>query len=412
MTFDIKTNYTNILLKTEDNSKDLLHKFKSTVNDPDIGFFNFSSIPDISSNSKKLAKKFSHKKMLVHVGIGGSSLGPEMLINTLGIEKGKKIQFLNNIDSDYLKKQMESWQIDEIFFFVVSKSGGTSETLASLSIIVQWLDSKGISKENYNQFLVFCTDPHKGELRKISDDLDIPCLEVPSNIGGRFSVFTDVGMFPAFWAGINFDGVLLGAESIKKELLTEDMTSNLLVKVGKFLESEKMLYKNITVLMPYSSLLKDFTAWWVQLWAESLGKEGKGLTPVMAYGATDQHSQVQLFMEGPDDKVLFFINLKNRINDFELKSSLDYPNFKMLSNITLNELLYAEYYGTVKALHDTGKSFINLEIDALNEQSLGKLILFFESLTVFMGLIFNIDPFNQPGVEMGKKNALDWLSKK
>lgn len=411
MTFNINS-YRNISIKKSYDLNGIFKNFKSTVENPDIGFFRFSSIPHITNNSKILANKYSHKKMLVHVGIGGSSLGPEMLINTLGIRNGKKIQFLNNIDSDYLKRQMDSWELDEVFFFIVSKSGGTAETLASLSIIVQWLESHGIPKDKYNQFLIFCTDPQKGELRKIANDLNIDCLEVPPNIGGRFSVFTDVGMFPAFWVGIDFDKILDGAERIKEEILSEDLEKNPLIKVGTFIENEKCLFKNITVLMPYSSLLKDFTAWWVQLWAESLGKEGKGLTPVMAYGATDQHSQVQLFMEGPDDKVLFFINLKNKTYDFELKSSLDYPNLNMLSNNTLNELLYAEYFGTIKALQDKGKPIVTLEIDSLNEQSLGALILFFESLTVFMGLAFNIDPFNQPGVEMGKKYALDWLSNK
>src|SRR5690606_36980377 len=150
-------------------------------------------------------------------------------------------------------------------------------------------------------------------------------------------------------------------------------------------------------------------AWFVQLWAESLGKEGKGLTPVPAYGATDQHSQMQLFMEGPVDKVLLLIEVEKFHNDFPLKNSLQGESFKNLSPFKLSELMKAECEGTLKALEENGRHVVHLKIPSLQEEFLGQLILFAECLTVMVGELLKVDPFNQPGVEAGKKYANEWL---
>jgi glucose-6-phosphate isomerase len=163
--------------------------------------------------------------------------------------------------------------------------------------------------------------------------------------------------------------------------------------------------------MPYSSLLKDFSSWFVQLWAESLGKDGKGLTPIPAYGATDQHSQMQLFMEGPQDKILFIIEVKNHQTDYSLKNNLAAESFKNLSSFTLSDLMKAELEGTLTALSENDRHVVQLSISKLNEESLGQLILFVECLTVIIGELLLVNPFNQPGVEAGKKYANEWLKK-
>jgi glucose-6-phosphate isomerase len=389
-----------------------LEMFQRCIQRADIGFFAHTADKSAATLSKTTARRFAHKKLLVHVGIGGSSLGPEMLLSALGVSAGKEVQFVNNIDADMLARQMKSWSVPDTFFYIVSKSGGTAETMAALSIILHWLSQHGVSEAQWKEYIVICTDPQKGDLRQFGRDHQLAALEVPSNIGGRFSVLSDVGLFPAAWAGVNVDQLLQGAEQAKAMLLNAQPEQNLLTLTTHWLETQHQLGRTLTVLMPYSSLLKDFTAWWVQLWAESLGKDGKGLTPVMAYGATDQHSQMQLFMQGPADKAMLMLGVEEAGLDFSLKNSSPLTSLKTLALFSLKQLMEAEYAGTLKALAEAKRPYLDLRIKRLNAESLGELILFFESLTALVGIRLGVDPFNQPGVEAGKKYAHDWLSHK
>lgn len=388
---------------------ELLEKFSHTIARNDVGFFRHSGLQAVGEKAVAVAKQFAHKQHLVHVGIGGSSLGPEMLVSALGVAPGKSVDFINNIDTDMLVRQMRRWDVTKSFFYVVSKSGNTAETLAALSIITNWLAEQKVPASQWKNSIVVCTDPEKGDLRKFARDHDLFALDVPPAIGGRYSVLTDVGLFTAAWAGHSVEELLRGAENIKSVLLEQDPNKNLLTQMAHWLEEQRRNGKTLTVLMPYSSLLKDFTAWWVQLWAESLGKEHKGLTPVMAYGATDQHSQMQLFMQGPQDKAMILIGIEEATGRLPLSNSLNYSNLQALSPFSLEQLMKAEYMGTLKALQEEGRALVDLRLPRFNAESLGQLILFFEALTVAMGHTLGIDPFNQPGVEAGKKYAHDWL---
>ena len=388
-----------------------LQRFRQTVERADIGFFRHSASPEAATQALASARRFGHKKLLVHVGIGGSSLGPEMLLSALGVEAGKDVQFLNNIDPDMLARQQKCWRLPDTFFFIVSKSGATAETLAALAIITNWLEKNGAPASHWKEHLVICTDPHKGDLRQFAQAHQLSCLEVPPAVGGRFSVLTDVGLFPAAWAGADVQQLLQGAEALKPFLLEASAEKNLLTSVAHWLEQQRQAGRTLTVLMPYSSLLKDFTAWWVQLWAESLGKEGKGLTPVMAYGATDQHSQMQLFMQGPHDKAMLLLRPQTPAHDFPLRSQQPQAGLKALAPFTLGQLMEAEHSGTLVALEEAGRPLLDLRVEAIDARTLGQLILFFESLTAVVGLRLGIDPFNQPGVEAGKKYAQDWLGR-
>lgn len=390
--------------------EETLKKFQSTINRTDIGFFHHTKDKSVATLAKTTARKFNHKKMLVHVGIGGSSLGPEMLVSALGIAAGKSVMFLNNIDSDMIARQQKSWIKDETFFYVVSKSGGTAETLAALTIIIDWLTKNGCKPDQWKEHIVLCTDPQKGDLRQLAREYHLDCLDVPIQIGGRYSVLSDVGLFTAAWCGINVDQLIVGAESIKQQLLETDPEKNILTTLTYWLYQRYLEKIELTVLMPYSSLLKDFTSWWVQLWAESLGKNNKGLTPIMAYGASDQHSQMQLFMEGPNNKAVIFIQSKKSRVHFSLDNQLKQKNFSQLNSFNLHQLMEAEYSGTLKAFLESKRAFIDLAVPEVSSENLGKLILLFESLTVATAGFLEVDPFNQPGVEAAKKNAHDWLS--
>jgi glucose-6-phosphate isomerase len=382
--------------------------YQKTLASPEIGFFGLPENRDLMNATQKVFEKFNHKKYFVHIGIGGSALGPEMLLSALGNGAGVEFVFINNIDPDDLCRKIDKINIKESLIYVVSKSGTTAETVAAMSIMVNLLSKAGIGQEQFKDYFVFCTDPEKGELRKLSKEWGVSTLDIPSNVGGRFSVLTPCGLLPSLFAGIRAQDILEGAEDLKKHLSD--------AKIGQEFFALAFWIKelhdqgiNQTVMMPYSSLLKEYSAWFVQLWAESLGKNGKGLTPIPAYGATDQHSQMQLFMEGPKDKVLMLIEVEKFHNDFPLKTDLQGESFKNLSSFKLSELMKAEFEGTLTALQENGRHVVHLKIPSLQEEYVGQLILFAECLTVMMGELLNVDPFNQPGVEAGKKYANQWL---
>ncbi len=385
-----------------------VESYQRTLASEAVGFFRLPQNRELLRATEAVHQRFQHKKFFIHIGIGGSALGPEMLLGALGNSSGVDFIFVNNIDPDDLSRKLERVDLKEALIYVVSKSGTTAETVAGMSILLNQLEKVGVRREQYKDYFVFCTDPERGELRRLARDWGITALDIPANIGGRFSVLTPVGLLPALFAGVRAQDLLEGAENIQKHL--QDPT------IGKEFYELAFWLKDLhdqgvvqTVMMPYSSLLKEYSAWFVQLWAESLGKNGKGLTPVPAYGATDQHSQMQLFMEGPRDKVLFLIEVESFETDFSLKSQVDSECFTILAPFKLSQLMKAEFEGTLMALQENGRPVVHLRIPGLRPEYLGQLILFAECLTVLVGELLQVDPFNQPGVEAGKKYANKWL---
>jgi glucose-6-phosphate isomerase len=403
-------------------SEDFLGKshthFIETINRDDIGFFHLTDDNKHLDSSKVIFEKYRDRKHFVQIGIGGSALGPQMLIDALGKNKDVTFTFLDNTDADHIFDELNKIDLKNSIFYVVSKSGGTAETMASFAICRTLLKKAGVQEEDFKNYFVFSTDPLKSDLRDLANEKGFDTLEVPSNIGGRFSVLTSVGLFPALFAGIDIDKLYAGAQDIKQELLaTKD--NDLLISASHlayaFLESD--IRVDQTILMPYSSKLKNLSHWFVQLWGESLGKfseiknKNMGLTPIPAYGATDQHSQMQLFMEGPNDKFMFLIEVENKEHDFKLDNSIGKSSSEALNGYTLNQLLSAQLHGTLKALRDRNRNVCHIKIDRNDEFNLGRMILFFESLTALMGYHLFVDPFNQPGVELGKKYAYEFLTK-
>lgn len=385
-----------------------ISSYQKTLASPDIGFFRLPEKRDLLNETEKVFNHFKTKKYFIHIGIGGSALGPEMILSALGNGSGVEFIFVNNIDPDDLCRKLDKVNIKEALIYVVSKSGTTAETVAAMSIVLNMLTEAGIKESEYKDYFVFCTDPVKGELRKLTSEWGVKTLEIPSNIGGRFSVLTPVGFLPALFAGIKAKDILEGAEDIKKHLQDPKIGASFF-ELAFWIKDLHDKGVNQTVMMPYSSLLKEYSAWFVQLWAESLGKDGKGLTPIPGYGATDQHSQMQLFMEGPKDKVMMLIEVEKFHADFNLKNSLKSEAFRNLSPFKLSDLMKAEFEGTLTALQENGRHVVHLKIPSLQEEYVGQLILFAECLTVMVGELLKVDPFNQPGVEAGKKYANQWL---
>jgi len=395
-------------LKKFDNFEDVYNNYSKTIHSPEVGFFHLPQNQELLEQTKKVYKKFQSKKYFIHIGIGGSALGPEMLIKALGGKSDVEFTFLNNIDPDDFHHRLRKVNLKECLIYVVSKSGTTAETVAAMSVMVQLLKTEGILENEFHNYFVFCTDPVKGDLRKIAKIWNIETLNIPSNIGGRYSVLTPVAFLPILFAGINADQLLEGARTIQNKLSSKTEGEDF-YSLANWIKQLHDLGVQQTVMMPYSSQLKEFSSWFVQLWAESLGKDGKGLTPIPAYGATDQHSQMQLFMEGPNDKVLFLIEVEKFTHDYPLENSVPSDSFKLLSPFTLGTLLKAEFEGTLQALSENKRHVVHFSIPQVSEASIGQLILFAECLTTLVGNMLKIDPFNQPGVEAGKKYANEWL---
>ena len=400
-----------------DERQSMWHRFEEIINGDEYGFFNLNNRKDLTLQCKETYKRFAHVENFIQVGIGGSSLGPDMLISALG-DKSCRFEFICNIDPDELFDQLSGLDFTKTLFYVVSKSGGTAETMSAFSIICNILKQNNIGQNELKDHFVFATDPVKSDLLDLGKSLGVTCLEVPTNVGGRFSVLSPVGLLPALFAGINIDKLTEGAESIKPLITNSNLENNEFIKLCDFILGQKEKGITQTVLMPYSSKLKNFSSWFVQLWAESLGKKYQGpnketlhtgLTPIASFGATDQHSQVQLFMEGPKDKLVLFVEVKNFKHDYKLENNFETPSLKMLSPYNLSSLMKAELAGTQKALEKHDRPYASLTLDKLDEKSLGSLILFTECLTAAVGISLAIDPFNQPGVEDGKKFAFEWL---
>ena len=395
-----------------------LERFKQTVASKEIGFFRLTDDEGQLQKAKAMYDKHQDKKYFVQIGIGGSALGPQTLIDALGKNRDIHFSFMDNTDSEYIQDLLDVIEPTKALFYVVSKSGGTAETLANFIIARNFLKQAGVKESEFKNHFVLCTDPSSGVLREYAQKEDYDCLDVPSDIGGRFSVFSHVGLFPALFAGIDIDELFNGANDIKSGLLEENVDSNILLQTAAHLTQ---LYNQTspcvsqTVLMPYSSKLKTLSHWFVQLWGESLGKIRKsdganvGLTPIPAYGATDQHSQMQLFMEGPSDKALMLLEVKNKATNFPLEGGLDMKPAKELAPYNLNQLIEAQINGTLQALKNNKKNVIHISIERNDARHMGAMVLFFESLTALMGQYLEVDPFNQPGVELGKKYAYEYL---
>ena len=348
-------------------SEDLTAKkvdvFKSIINNPRTQFFYTYTRSELELSSKAVFHKFKDRKTFVHIGIGGSSLGPEMLVSALGKSETKFI-FINNIDPEEIHSQLKPLHgadLKDCLFYFVSKSGGTAETMAAMAIISQLFESRGIRPSEYKNYFVFATDPVKSELLTLAREWDITTLEVPSDVGGRFSALTPVGFLPALFAGLDINQLIQGAKDAQAELLSTDGKKNELIAAAEFLYELKTKKEiSQTVFMPYSSKLRNLSFWFTQLWAESLGKKKNkrgdvinvGFTPIVAYGATDQHSQVQLFMEGPNDKAYIMVEVEKFAHDFPLHSVLSTNNLQKLSGFKLSDLMKAEMEGTIKALRE------------------------------------------------------------
>jgi len=358
--------------------------------------------------------------MLV-LGIGGSALGLSCLAKaTLKpfynmLDRGARgntprLFVCDNIDPETFSTLLSTLDPKKTFVNVISKSGGTTETMSQFAIARSWMESA--MGEGWKNNMLATTDPESGKLRTYADKHGMATFEVPPKLGGRYSVLSAVGLFPAACVGIDIEGVMEGALRMARSCENPDAERNPGYRIGAISHLLSLLKeKTVTVMMPYSDRLSLFGDWYAQLWAESLGKEGKGQTVVKSLGATDQHSQIQLFMEGPNDKVITFLGT-DAFADSGKTIDEPFPSFEYLKGRKLGDILNAERSATAQALANVSHPNMTATVDDVTPESIGELFMVYEVACAYCGALMEINPFNQPGVELGKKLTKEILQRR
>jgi glucose-6-phosphate isomerase len=352
--------------------------------------FNQKDLKDFENFSKKL-KKF--KKIIV-LGVGGSSLGAKTIS---AINFQERVEFLESIDPASVSNFFSKIKIKETFFLVISKSGETIETTCQTLILIDLLKKAKVT--NFSKQFLFITQSLDNNLAKIAKEINCEIYPHDTKIGGRYSAFSVVGMLPALLAGIDIKKVRKGAQKIIKNFLESDyIAHNCALQISLY---ERGFTND--VLMPYIDKLKNFNDWYRQLWAESLGKNNFGSTPINSMGTVDQHSQLQLYLEGPKDKFFTFVTSKNHQEDFLIK---DLKTAKTLfGGKKLSEVLAIEEFTTIEVLNKKKLPIRIIKIDKLNEETLGALMMQTILEIIIIAYSKNINPFDQPAVELRKDLA-------
>ncbi len=372
---------------------------------------------------KPIIEKFD---TFVVVGIGGSALGnlalhsalKPLFYNELPKSKrnGPKFYVLDNVDPEKIDSIFKIVDVKNTLFNIITKSGSTAETMSNFLYLKNKLTKE---TDNYRKHLIFTTDPEKGILRKLANEEKILTLPIPQNVGGRFSVFTPVGLLSAFAEGIDIEELLNGAKIMYGRFFEGKLETNPVVINAAI---HYLFYKkgvNISVMMPYSERLYLLADWYRQLWAESLGKKhtltgaiiNAGQTPIKALGAVDQHSQLQLYNEGPADKIITFLRVEKFDKDYTIPEN-NIEGAEYLGGHTFNELINIEQTATTIALSSHKKPNITITFPRIKELYVGQFIFMYELQTTVMGKLLNINPYDQPGVEAGKNATYAFFNRK
>lgn len=378
-----------------------------------------ATIQAVQDFAKKVEGQYSD---IVICGIGGSALGPICLRDAFTDAFNPhppQLHVLENIDPDFLAEAVETLELESTLFLVVSKSGGTPETLAQYMFFRTLIEGVGL---DITEHMLFITDPENSLLREIGNQDGITMFDIPPSVGGRFSVQTPVGLLPAALIGIDIVDLIAGMRDMRDSFLSTNFDQNIPLQLATVQMAMVDHGKTQNIIMPYHTKLRQFAAWSIQLIAESTGKkkavsgeqgavEHVGITPVPSLGVTDQHSQVQLFAEGPNDKLVIFINVESFNHTLDIPVIVDGPKTDFMKGKTFGDLLHAEQKATAGALTENDRPNITINIPELTPYYLGQLFMLFEGATAFLGELMEIDAFNQPGVERGKVLTREILGK-
>jgi glucose-6-phosphate isomerase len=397
--------------KAAESSKHIVEHIQKAHESGEVGFGNLP----FDENSVKAVTEFarSHaQRNLLLLGIGGSALGPAALEAALARPNAdRRLIVLDNIDPDFIHDSLQTIDPRETLVNIIAKSGVTAETMATFAVVRQWMIDALGAAEAAKRF-VATTDPARGDLLAIAQQENFPVFEIPPNVGGRFSVLTPVGTLPAALLGFDVAAIMQGARDAALQARKPFNENPALVTAFIQFVLERERSKRVLVLFPYSQSLWKFSFWFKQLWGESLGKKldrrGRdvyyGQTPTAALGVTDQHSQLQLFIEGPNDKSFLFWDVKEFRNPLTIVHPFsNFDSMGYLNGKTMAELFHSEKRATEMALTEVRRPNATVTVDRINEQTMGSLMMFSQYVTAYAGELYDINAFDQPGVEYGKK---------
>lgn len=351
---------------------------------------------------------------VVVFGTGGSSLGAECLHQLSSINTGGKkypnLHIFTNIDPYCYIGKFKKMNLEKTGFVVISKSGRTLETVMQFMTILPLL-KQNVGEQNIKNCVIFITEPKSNPMRDIANQYGIPIIDHDINLGGRYSVFSCVGIFPAMLVGLNAKMIRMGGKIVLDNFCEEDVeinSSSISSAINHYYHKNKIISSQI--MLAYSDRLGSLSRWYRQLWAESIGKNGYGSQPVYGMGPVDQHSQLQLWLDGPKDKMFTVLSVENDIQVEKLDNSLTSGfGMEFLGGKTLGNLMDACRISTTESLWENGNPTRTIAINNLDEICLGAIMMNFVLETVLTGYALEIDPFNQPAVEKGKLRAIEYL---
>lgn len=394
------------------------------------GFYDLYKDKEVLTRVKELAISYRNSEIdnLVILGIGGSALGITTLFTAMKSpyhnqltreERGgvPKLFVMDNIDPDTFEEMLRRCPPEKTVYNVISKSGGTAETISQLLIVLETL-KKALPSSRLKEHIVVTMSPASrssklSPLQHIQKQYKLPAFDIPINVGGRFSVFTPVGLFPAAMMGMDIDGLIKGCRLMDRRCSKSALKENpaYLRAATHYLLCQKKS-KSMSVMLPYSDKLRDVSDWYAQLWAESIGKivpasadvpaHSVGQTPIKALGVTDQHSQLQLYLEGPNDKLITVLEEAAFNTTLPIPKTEKSVNADYLQGKTMNALMDAERRATIDALRECDRPVIRVTFPKVNESTVAQFLYMLEVETAMAGELFGIDAFDQPAVELIK----------
>jgi glucose-6-phosphate isomerase len=389
-----------------DNVSDSIKRVENRLTKGQYGFIEVLHDDTYIKDVKNVFANLKWAQYMVVIGVGGSDLGGRTIIEAF-CKKNSPIHVLfagDTTDPVAFKRILDRVDLKKTVFNVVSKSGGTLEPLSSYVFFKSQVKK---ASNNWARHFVFTTSGVKGILKDEAERHNVITLPVPEEVGGRFSVLTPVGLLPALAAGVDIDSMVEAAY----HFAIEDSTRKIAQELAR---SQYELYQQgtkLTVMMTYSVQLQEFARWFRQLWAESLGKDGKGILPIKAWGPADQHSQTQFYNQGSSLQSMLFVKVKKRDVNYILEN-IDLPEAKFLEGVDFNKIVNIEANASMKSIYNNNRPVAMLSIDQLNEKSLGELFMLFELAVVYLAEMIGVNAFDQPGVEDGKILINQKLGKK
>ncbi|MDE3016629.1 MAG: glucose-6-phosphate isomerase [Pseudomonadota bacterium] len=367
--------------------------------------FDTSDLEEIEHLAADIRRRFDH---VVVIGSGGSGLSGRALIGLIPPPLAPTFYFLENIDPDVMTSLSARLDMANTCFLVISKSGTTAETLSQFYI---WLAHAGkkLDKQAAQERFIVITLPESSPLRRSAESYGLHLMNYAGDIGGRFSILTNVGLLPAAVAGLDIKALRRGAQTVVEQMDKAPAPVDCPPAVGAALQCAFVRkHYPMSVMLPYSDRLAGFAGWYRQCWAESLGKQGKGSTPVPALGATDQHSQLQLYLDGPKDKLFHMITVNRGGTGQHIPAPED-ADMAYLQGKTTGDVMQAEQRATLETLVRHHCPVRHLQLESLGEEQMGALLMHFTLEIMFMSFLLNVNPFDQPAVEEGKRLAREHL---